>query len=119
MTADQPDQHLDDAALTDLRDLLEDDFSDLIETFLGDARERYTELVALNQHPEPDAQTVRGTAHSFKGSCLNVGVTRLAQLCRRLEEMANADQLDSVDSLLADIGTELTEVERLLRSQYL
>jgi len=119
MTADTPEKHLDEAALTDLRTLLEEEFSDLIETFLGDARQRYAELVELQQQTKPDAQAVRGTAHSFKGSCLNVGVPRLAQLCRRLEDIAAANQLSAVGTLVTDIGDELAEVDRLLNDQYL
>lgn len=118
MTADQPEQHLDEAALADLRILLEDEFGDLIDTFLDDAHQRHAELVELLQQAKPDALTVRATAHSFKGSCLNVGVSRLAQLCRRLEDLAAAGQLSTADTLVADIGVELAEVDRLLRAQY-
>ena len=118
MTADQPEKHLDEAALADLRSLLEDEFGDLIDTFLDDAHQRHAELVELLQQAQPDAQTIRGTAHSFKGSCLNVGAIRLARLCRRLEDLAAADQLSAIGTLVADIGDELTEVDRLLRDHY-
>lgn len=119
MTADQPAQHLDEAALADLRILLEDDFSDLIETFLGDAHQRHSELVALQQQTKVDAQALRRTAHSFKGSSLNLGATRLAELCRRLEDRASVPGLLSMGTLVADIGVELAAVEQLLRDHYL
>lgn len=119
MTAEQPEQHLDKAALADLRILLEDEFSDLIETFLDDAHLRHAELVALQQHANLDALAVRRIAHSFKGSSLNVGATRLAELCRRLEDLASADLLSAVGTLITDIGLELATSERLLRDHYL
>lgn len=119
MTANRPESHLDEATLADLRVLLEDDFRDLIETFLEDAHQRHAELVALLAQPQADAPTLRSTAHSFKGSSLNVGATRLADLCRRLEDMAAAGVLSSADTLITDIGTELAATERLLRNQYL
>jgi len=119
MTAEQPEPHLDEVALADLRILLEDEFSDLIDTFLGDARQRYAELVELLQQARPDAQLVRSTAHSFKGSSLNVGAPHLAQLCRRLEDLATVHQLTTAEALVAAIGDELAQVDRLLHDHYL
>lgn len=119
MTAELPDHHLDDGLLDELRLLLEDDFVDLLETFLDDARQRLADLQSAMAAPVPDADRLRRTAHSFKGSCLNVGAVRLAQCCRRLEDSTAEGALQQADAMVADIGQELAAVEPLLRARYL
>lgn len=119
MTAERPEQHLDEATLADLRILLEDEFNDLIEAFLSDGQQRYAELQQLVLQPDADADRIRRTAHSFKGSSLNVGATALAALCRELEDSANAGELGQAETLVSRIGTELAELDPLLREHFL
>ncbi|WP_108124463.1 Hpt domain-containing protein [Saccharospirillum mangrovi] len=119
MTAERPEQHLDEATLADLRILLEAEFNDLIEAFLSDGQQRHADLQEQAQQNPIDADRIRRTAHSFKGSSLNVGATALAALCRQLEDSASAGDLTGAQTLVAEIGTELAELDRLLREHYL
>lgn len=78
--------HLDPETLAALRDCMEEEYVDLIETFLLDCEERIAEL--KRSVIGGDAEQVRQLAHSFKGSAGNMGAAPLAQLCRDVEEGA-------------------------------
>ena len=78
------DIHLDDAVLAALQDVMEDEYPILLDTFVADSEER---LRLLHQaRAEGDAQGLRLAAHSFKGSCSNMGAVLLAGLCKELED---------------------------------
>ena len=80
------DVHLDDAVLKALREVMAEEFPLLLDTFVADSEERLRNLhEAL---AELDGQALRHAAHSFKGSCGNMGAPALAALCKRLEDAA-------------------------------
>lgn len=112
-----PAEHLDEAALAELQNLLEDEFRDLLETFLDDARLRRSDLA--ERIVAGVADDIRRSAHSFKGSSLNVGALRLSAFCKQLEDSARLGETAEAPRLLASIGEELGIVERLLRERYL
>ncbi len=108
------DQHLDLAALASLKDIMEDDFGLLIDTFINDSEER---LLTLAQDLErADADSVRRSAHSFKGSSSNIGAPRLAELCQHLEDRGNEGKLDGLEAQLALVSEEFNHVRAGLRS---
>ncbi len=107
--------HLDEPALRALQEVMEDDYLLLLDTFLLDSAER---LGLLRQGlAQGDAQALRLAAHSFKGSCSNMGAPQLAALCRSLEEQARRGQLEGVDSLLEQIERELAIVRILFKAE--
>lgn len=110
-------EHLDLATLTELEALLEDDFVDLIETFLADARVRCDDMAQTVTSKVPD--DIRQAAHSFKGSSLNIGAIRLSDLCKRMEDHARQGRTLYAEELQISIEKELKIVDRLLREKYL
>ncbi|WP_239481999.1 Hpt domain-containing protein [Zestomonas insulae] len=94
---------------------MEDEYPLLLDTFLADSDERLRSLQGALQ--QADAQAVRLAAHSFKGSCSNMGATRLAVLCRQLEELGRHEQLQPAPELLARIEAEFAIVRILLKSE--
>jgi histidine phosphotransfer protein HptB len=106
--------HLDKQALSTLKDVMEDDFSLLINTFLQDSESRLKTLDSLIDSDNQDA--IRRAAHSFKGSCSNVGAPALASLCAELEKKAVANDLDNIKQDIDSIKTEYEIVKGLLRS---
>lgn len=109
------DQHLDPAVLQGLQDIMEDEYPLLLDTFLTDSDERLRSLHAALQ--QADAQGLRLAAHSFKGSCSNMGAPLLAGLCRQLEEQARHERLEPAPELLARIEAELAIVRILFKSE--
>jgi HPt (histidine-containing phosphotransfer) domain-containing protein len=109
------DIHLDSAVLAALQDVMEDEYPVLLDTFLVDSEER---LLLLRQaQQQTDAQNLRLAAHSFKGSCSNMGASLLAGLCKQLEEAGRREQLDLAPDLIEQIEREFAIVRILFKSE--
>lgn len=105
-------KHLDYDALNGLREIMEDDFRLLIETFIQDSRERLSTLLQLAGTDDLDG--LRRAAHSFKGSCSNIGAQQLAELCSRVEVRALEGQKLSMEADVDAIRQEFLTVEASL-----
>ncbi len=108
MAAQNP---VDSETLATLKEVMEGDFQLLIDTFTSDADQRLTDLRELLARR--DAGQLRACAHSFKGSCSNIGAPQLAQLCARVEDKAAVGELD-VEPLLDAIEREYGAVREAL-----
>lgn len=110
-----PDIHLDDAVLAALQDVMEDEYPVLLDTFVADSEER----LRLIQQAERDAdpQALRLAAHSFKGSCSNMGATLLASLCKLLEDAGRREALELAPELIEQIEREFAIVRILLKTE--
>ena len=105
MTSIQTAQVLDLQQVEELRDVLEDEFSAVIEAYLRDA-ERKVECVVAAADTQ-DAEALRHAAHSLKGSCRNVGARQLAESCQAIESLAYDDQLEDVPLALVALQSTL------------
>ncbi|KFX70200.1 histidine kinase [Pseudomonas taeanensis MS-3] len=109
------DIHLDSAVLAVLQDIMGDEYAVLLETFLADSEER---LRLLRQaEMTADAQSLRLAAHSFKGSCSNMGALLLAGLCKELEDIGQRQALPEAPVLLEQIEREFAIVRILFKSE--
>ncbi|MBA6099910.1 MULTISPECIES: Hpt domain-containing protein [Pseudomonas] len=106
------DMHIDHRVLNDLREVMEDGYLKLVETFLEDSECRVGQLHAAKSAPE-----LRAAAHSFKGSSSNMGAMVLASLCQQLEERAQRPPLYGIEDLISRIDLEYKEVERFYRAE--
>jgi len=106
-------QHLDHEALAELRDVMEEEFNILINTFLQDAEERLRKLSEAAE--EADAAAFRKVAHSFKGSCINIGAPILADCCFAAEQAGREGDLSDSRQHIAAIESELGTVSEELR----
>jgi HPt (histidine-containing phosphotransfer) domain-containing protein len=107
-------EHLDYDTLNMLKQVMEDDFALLIETFTQDSKDRIHALRAVIE--SSDANLIRRGAHSFKGSSSNVGAPRLSALCAAMEKKALDNNLDGLSGDLDSIEIEFMQVVGLLRS---
>ena len=85
--------HLDSAVLATLQDVMEGEYPALLDTFLTDSEER-VRLLRQALHSD-QSESLRRAAHSFKGSCSNMGATLLAELC---QQPRSSDLLHRKDS---------------------
>lgn len=109
--------HLDEEALAELRDVMEDEFDILIQTYISDSRERIEALHhALSSD---DAQAFARTAHSFKGSSINIGASRLGDILQEAEKAGQAANLDGARKLIPDLESEFLTVRRLMEESLL
>jgi len=106
------DIHLDPDVLSALRDVMEDEFSTLIDTFLADSEQRLRQLTVAG-----DATQLLEAAHSFKGSSSNMGAIRLAALCHDLEQRSKERNLSGIELLIADITREFALIRPLYEDE--
>lgn len=107
-------EHLDYDTLNTLKQVMEDDFALLIDTFVQDSTDRIDTL--RNVITGVDSDLIRRAAHSFKGSSSNIGALQLAALCFELEKKALGNNLEDLLSDLEAIEHEFAQVLVLLRA---
>lgn len=103
---------IDEAALSDLADLLGARFDMVIETFVKDLQVNLTALASAIG--DKDSQLVRRLAHTIKGSAANFGALRLVVVSQDLEDSANDGVLDDAPEKLSAIQMESDVVLKFL-----
>jgi len=103
---------IDHKILSTLREVMEDGYLQLLETFLQDSEKRLSQL-----HEAKDPSELGLAAHSFKGSSSNMGAVGLAELCRQLEERVRQPPLYGIEDLINRIDQEYSEVQRFYRDE--
>jgi len=106
------DTHLDRDVLSALQEVMGDEYSTLLDTFLDDAEERLRIL-----RKAEDAAQLMNAAHSFKGSSSNMGAIRLAELCHELEQRAKQKNLSGIEKLIREIDGEFAIVRPLYEAE--
>ena len=90
----------------DMRDLLEEDFADLIQVYLADSRQRISTLRVAQQ--EQDNTNGFEIAHALKGASANLGATQVmtlsSQLQERCREQLISEQADLIENIAVEIG---------------
>ncbi|MBK3867802.1 Hpt domain-containing protein [Pseudomonas stutzeri] len=107
--------HLDSSVLTTLQEVMENEYPALLDTFLADSEERIRLLRQALLAEQ--AEALRRAAHSFKGSCSNMGATLLAESCQALEKVAGCGQLAEAPALIESIEREFAIVGILFRAE--
>jgi len=106
------DAHVNREVLDTLREVMEDGYTELLETFLADSQSRLHEL-----QDSTSAKALSDVAHSFKGSASNMGAVRLAALCQELESEAKNKSPAEIVKLVAQISGEFAEVRPVYESE--
>ena len=104
MTTQVSSELVDQSTLRSLRDLSDDDpgfLRSLIDDYLVDSAMIIEELRAHVK--SGSAEWIARTAHSLKGSSLNVGAGKMAELARALETKGRTKDLSHVDLILEQI----------------
>ena len=106
---------VDEEVLDELKDMLEDEFIDLLQTYLKDTASK---LELLKQSLSSGTlEEVRKLAHSVKGSSVNLGIAPLSALCGELEVVAQEGDISRCQSLLMSILNEAETVFGLLKAK--
>ena len=108
-------EHLDESLLTELQEIMEDEFGLLLETYLTESVGQFQRV--RDDYASGDLGALKRSAHSLKGSCANVGAVRSAEFCQRIESGASAGHVDGLDEVLQGLRAELDEVRQLLESR--
>lgn len=104
---------VDPVVMSQLRDVMEDEFADLLRTYLDGvprALQRLRHALVVGH-----SQDLVSCSHTLKGSSANLGIVRLSHLFRELEMLARGDELGSrAHETLTAIETEFAVVHPLL-----
>ncbi|MGD8895220.1 MAG: response regulator [Acidobacteriota bacterium] len=103
------DELLDDGVIQSLMSVDEDGtlMDEVVATFLRIAPKR---LTALHKAARGNAAELERTAHSFLGSCGNLGCRRMADLCARLEVLGRSGSTEGAPELVRVLEQELASV---------
>jgi HPt (histidine-containing phosphotransfer) domain-containing protein len=82
----------------------------VIDMFLDEAPRNIEQIKAAASRPD---QLV-SAAHRLRGVSLNVGARRIAQICKRLEELAPSGQSGCIDETLTQLETAFDETRAVL-----
>ena len=104
---------IDGEIFQELRKVMATELENLVRAFILDGERRIQTLREAAANPDPE--TFRETAHSFKGSSSNLGATRLAKCCARLQETLPDDP--QVPELLEELGREFARACRALEGR--
>ena len=107
-------QHVDEAAIGELRDIMGDDFGLLIDTFVNDSVKRIVDIQAAIA--AGDAEKLRTVAHGFKGSALNISAQLLTEHCKQLEHMGRDNNLSEADAVFQQAKQEFARVRDFLKA---
>ena len=110
MTANNHDEIVNTEQFEDMRDLLEEDFADLVQVYFTDAQQRIIKLRQAQQ--EADNANGFELAHALKGASANLGTTQLMNLSSQLQELCREQRISDSTQLIEDIATALDSAEQ-------
>ena len=113
MTTEIP--HVNDALIAELQQMMEGDFELLVSAFVNDSKSRLLEIKKTLD--DANSEDFRDACHSLKGSASNIGVERLAELCRQGEEKGDEEDWTGVPHLLQEIEDEFRLISELLQDK--
>ena len=107
-------EHVSLEALQELKDIMEDEFSLLVETFISDSIIRIENISTALENA--DAENLRTAAHSFKGSSSNIYAIALTDMCKELEAMGLEGQIDGAPMVFEKVKEEFGTVKSVLEN---
>ena len=110
MTAKNNDEIVNTEQFEDMRDLLEEDFADLVQVYFTDAQQRIIKLRQAQQ--EEDNANGYELAHALKGASANLGTTQLMNLSSQLQELCREQRISESVQLIEDIVIALDSAEQ-------
>ena len=110
MTAKNNDEIVNTEQFEDMRDLLEEDFADLVQVYFTDAQQRIIKLRQAQQ--EADNANGFELAHALKGASANLGTTQLMNLSSQLQELCREQRISESAQLIEVNAISLDSAEQ-------
>lgn len=99
---------IDDVQFEEMRELLDEDFTDLVKAFILDSKARVQEI--QKAYAEDDNATGYDAVHALKGASANLGAPLLADLCYKLQMQCRGRNINDSRALIESIENELKAV---------
>lgn len=97
---------IDEAVLTELRELLGDELQDIVDQFLTSLDEDLCSLADAVREPDLDAAARH--AHAIKGSAGNLGLNALAACAADLERLSRGTNADTAERSFSALRSTAT-----------
>ena len=107
------DEIINDEQFDDMRDLLEEDFVDLIQVYFTDSQQRITNLRSAQQ--KDDNANGYEISHALKGASANLGATQLMHLSGQLQEACRERLIGDNAELIEAVAAALQRVEQEIK----
>lgn len=106
---------IDDAQFEEMRDLLEEDFVDLVQTFIDDSKQR----IVLMQAAKANDDNTNGFefAHALKGASATLGAKQLVALSEQLEVACRQQQISHQAKLIEQLSAALQDAEQQINQR--
>jgi len=104
--------HVDSTTITMLQEVMDDGFDHLVRTYIEDSDRRLQSL--KDAIAGQDAEAIRQTAHSLKGSSGNLGASAMAELSLNMEQKGKSGDMDGLDDLWQQMNTEYRAVREYM-----
>lgn len=93
----------------EMRDLLEDDFQELVSTYIIDSRHR----IGLLATAVTENDNVNGfeIAHAIKGASANLGAVQMLELSSKLQEASRANTINQYESTVGQMMAAMDTLE--------
>ncbi len=112
---------IDRRRLEEIRELSEDDdhdlFGEMIQTFIKDSHRKMNEL--KESIKSGDSKKLREIGHFLKGSCSNLGIITMANICSDIENLGKAGKIAGAVELFQMLEREFKKVRNILESKYM
>ncbi len=89
--------------LTEMQELLGENFAMLLDIFLRDSKTQIEQISGWDNSSENSA--VLREAHNLKSSAANLGLDQLASQCDLIEAALHTEKIDDVSGLIKNIDT--------------
>jgi HPt (histidine-containing phosphotransfer) domain-containing protein len=101
---------INDQQFDDMRDLLEEDFADLVHTYITDSKQRIA-LLKTAQAADDNANGFEA-AHALKGASANLGATQVVTLSGQLQQLCREHTIGQQAELIEQTASALQQVEQ-------
>ncbi len=106
-------RYIDEATLEVLKEVMEDEFSEVLDAFIQQAENDWP--LASEALASADLESLSRSAHSLKGSALSLGAGPLSELLETLEQEAKAGNQSVCSGLHAQTDACMHETLDALR----
>jgi two-component system sensor histidine kinase TorS len=94
-------------------DIEEELYLELIELFIQTGTSDLDKIRSAVE--ERDAEQVANAAHSLKGAAVSLGLIKLSETAREIEEKARNDQLERISEAAHELKKKLDEIAELAK----
>lgn len=105
---------IDMTTLETLKDIMEDEFAELVESYLEDAPKLLADV--KNASKEADLQILIRAAHTLKSSSNNLGASLLANTALQIELLGKENKLPEASAMIDELEAALEKTHQALKA---